>query len=298
MTHLPRRVVVAVCGPLYRISLDDRRTVTTQRRLSEASVRLNRVPRGTRVEHVTLSDRPAERVTSDAAEGGTAILYLHGGGYVIGSPRMYRAMAAHLARAAGAPVYTLDYRLAPEHRYPAALEDATAAFRGLVDLPDVAANRIAIAGDSAGGGLAVAAARVLTDAGLRPAALGLLSPWTDPADEDMPERDFVVNLAWGRANAARYRGGASPTDPGYAPLHGRLDGLPPMLIHCGAQEMLNGQIKRFGALAAEAGVDVRLVEYPLLWHSGHILAGMLREASDATRDLGVFLRAHLEHVSA
>jgi acetyl esterase/lipase len=296
MTHLPRALVVALSGPTYRLSLNDRLAVRTQRRLCEASVRLNRVPRGTCVERVTLGGRPAERVTVGATERPRAILYLHGGGYVLGSARMYRPMAAHLARAAGAVAYALDYRLAPEHPYPAALEDTTAAFRALVAEHGFAPSQIAIAGDSAGGGLAVAAARVLTDEGLRPAALGLLSPWTDPCDESMPERDFVVNKAWGRANAARYRGTAEPGDPGFAPMHGSLDGLPPMLVHYGAREMLSAQIKRFAALAADAGCDVRLVEHPALWHSGHILAGMLRDATDATHDVGVFLRAHLDGV--
>ncbi|MGH9059021.1 MAG: alpha/beta hydrolase fold domain-containing protein, partial [Acidimicrobiales bacterium] len=178
MAHLPRGVVVAVSAPVYRLSLNAHRTVAMQRRLSEASVRLNRVPRGTRVNRLLLGGRPAERVTLGAPDPASAVLYLHGGGYVLGSARMYRPLAAHLSRSAGAVVHNLDYRLAPEHRYPAALEDAVAAFDQLVEQHGYEPSRIAIAGDSAGGGLAVAAARRLTDAGRRPAALALLSPWT------------------------------------------------------------------------------------------------------------------------
>jgi monoterpene epsilon-lactone hydrolase len=290
-------MVVAVSGVVYRVGLNSHRSVATQRRIAEAGTRVNPTPKGTLVEPVTLAGRPTERVTLGASERPRAIIYLHGGGYVIGSPRMYRALAAHLSRAAGAVVYNLDYRLAPEHPYPAALDDAVAAFLDVMAI-GYPAERIAIAGDSAGGGLAVAAARRLIDSGHRPAALGLLSPWTDPADQDLPERDFVVNRRWGTAHADAYRGDADPRDPGYAPMYGRLDDLPPMLIHCGAREMLNAQIKRFAASATSAGADVQLVEHPRLWHSGHILAGTLREATDAVHDLGVFLRPHLDPVTS
>jgi acetyl esterase/lipase len=192
-------------------------------------------------------------------------------------------------------VFSLDYRLAPEYPFPAALDDAVAAFRELVGGHGFDPSRAAIAGDSAGGGLSVAAARVLTDAGLAPAALGLISPWTDPSDEDFTrERDFVVNRRGGRLSASHYRGSADPSDPGYAPMHGRLDGLPPTLIQCSPNEMLYPQILRFAGLLEGAGVEVALVAQERWWHSIHVLAGMLREATDAVVDLGAFLRAHLD----
>lgn len=292
--HMPRGVVVALSGPAYRLALNDRWSIGTQRRLAEASTRANRPAKGTQVEYVRLGNRPAERTTLSITGQPRAVLYLHGGGYRLGSPRMYRPLAARLSRAADAVVFNLDYRMAPENPYPAALLDAVAAFEELTTneahyLP----GQVAIAGDSAGGGLAVAAARILTDRGLTPAALALLSPWTDPSDTAMPQRDFVINQRWGRANAASYRGVADPTDPGYAPLHGRLDGLPPMLIHYAPAELLSAQIQHFAALASAAGDDVQLVAQPRLWHSAHVLAGMLREATDATADIGAFLRRHL-----
>jgi epsilon-lactone hydrolase len=292
--HLHRRVVTAISGPTYRIALNHRRPVAAQRRLTEFSSALLRPPRGTVVEHSTLGGRHAERVTVGASERPRAVLYLHGGGYVVGSARMYRAMAGYLARVTGAVVYTLDYRLAPEHPYPAALDDAVTAFRELVDVHGFDPSRIAVAGDSAGGGLAVAAARVLTDAGVRPGALALLSPWTDPSDHDLPDRDFVVNRAWGTACAELYRGDADPHDPGYAPMYADLSGLPPTLIHTGRAEMLNAQIKRFAARVEAAGTELQLVELPTVWHSGHILAGMLRESTTAVHDVGVFVRGHLD----
>ena len=297
MSHLPRAVVVAVSGPAYRLGLNARRSVTLQRQITELGARINPTPKGTSVRGVRLGERLAERVSLGDDAAPRAVLYLHGGGYVVGSARMYRTMAAHLSRAAGAVVFCLDYRLAPEHRYPAALDDAVAAFRALADA-GFAPDRIALAGDSAGGGLAVAAARALTDAGQRPAALGLLSPWTDPSDTDLPARDFVTNEAWGSACAAMYRGDAAPTDPGYAPMHADLTGLPPMLITTCTSEILNAQIHRFADRARAAGCTVRLVDDPRVWHSGQILAGLLREATDSVHDVGVFLRAHLDPARA
>jgi monoterpene epsilon-lactone hydrolase len=293
--HLPRPLVIGVSASMYRTALNARTPLPLQRSILERFARLGVVPAGTAVEHITLANRPCERITVGASERPRAVLYLHGGGYTLGSPRTHRSLAAFLARSTGAVVFSLDYRLAPEHPYPAALEDAVAAFRALVDEYGFPASRIAISGDSAGGGLAVAAARRLTDSGSPPAALGLLSPWTDPSSADgLRHRDFVLNSAWGRQNAAAYRGTADPHDPGYAPMHGRLAGLPPMLIHCAVTEILQPQILRFARLATDAGLDVQLVEHPTLWHSGHALAGTLREATDAVHDLGIFLRAHLD----
>ncbi len=298
MAHLPRWAVVGFTAPLYRGALHHRRSVATQRRITELAARTGRAPAGTQVEALSLGGRPAERVTCGATQRPRAILYLHGGGYVVGSARMYRVLAAHLSRAAGAVVYTLDYRLAPEHVFPAALDDAVAAFDDLVAREGYRPERIAIAGDSAGGGLAVAAARVLTDRGRRPGALALLSPWTDPTDDDGAARDFVINKAWGLACGQLYRGDADPHDPGFAPMYAELSGLPPMLIHRSTSEVLAGQIARFAERARAAGVDVRLVDHRRLWHSGQMLAGMLREATDAVHSIGVYLRPRLDTVTA
>lgn len=296
--HLPRPVVVGLSAPLFRLALNGRVSPGTQRWLVDASGALFRPPPGTEVDHITLAGRPAERVTVGASERPRAILYLHGGGYVIGSPRLYRGLAGYLARNTASVVYTLDYRLAPEHLYPAALDDTVAAFRELVDVHGFEPGSIAIAGDSAGGGMAVAAARRLIDEfGLHPAALVLLSPWTDPADRDMPARDFVLTRAWGARCAEYYRGDADPADPGYAPMWTDLTGLPPILVHYGAREALRGQIRRFVARAEAAGARITAVELPGVWHSGHLQAGMLRDATDAMQEVGFWLRPKLGAVS-
>lgn len=291
--HLPRSLVIAGSVPIYRLGLNARVPVTLGRRILAAGGLPSIPPRGTVVRHVTLGGRPAERVTVGASERPRAILYLHGGGYTAGNPRLYRGLSIHLARAAEAVVYNLDYRLAPEHVYPAALDDAVAAFRELA--AEYGAERIAISGDSAGGGLTVAAARRLTDIGLRPAALGLLSPWTDPADDEFRvARARGMNRAWGRASAVMYRAAADPRDPGYAPMYADLSGLPPMLIHTAPSELLYDQVHRFAAKARSAGVDVTLAEDPAWWHSIHVTAGILREATEAVTDLGSYLRANLD----
>lgn len=298
MTHLPRPLVAGVSATVFAAAFHTRTPVKLSRKIIDLGAKAARLPSATVAEPLTLGGRPAERVTVGATERPRAILYLHGGGYVVGSVAAYRNLAAHLAHTTGAVVFNVDYRLAPEHPYPAALEDADAAFRAIVDEHGFPPERIAIAGDSAGGGLAVAVARRLTDAGLRPAALALISPWTDPSDENVARRrDLVINLEWGMYNARLYRGSADHRDPGYAPMYASLDGMPPMLIHYCERELLAQQVQRFAQRVRDAGVPVQVANHPKLWHSGHTLAGTLREASEAVHDLGSFLRARLDAVA-
>lgn len=293
--HAPRLLVRVFAAPFYRIALHHRMPARVGRRILDTSGRVQRHPRGTVVRHVELGGRPCERTTVGATVRPRAVLYLHGGGYTVGSPRLYRATAAHLAQASGAVVYNLDYRLAPEHPFPAAWEDAVAAFRDLVEVHGYEPSRIAIAGDSAGGGLAAAAAITLVHQGISPGALALFSPWTDPSNEQHEmRRDFVTNHAWGRASAAAYRGDADPTDPRYAPMHGHLSGLPPTLIQVAAAEMLRPEIVRFAERLEAAGVDVELAENPHLWHSAQVLAGTMRAATEVVQEAGAVLRTHLD----
>jgi acetyl esterase/lipase len=280
---------------MYIVGLNHRMPARWGRRILDLGSLIHALPAGTVVRHVTLGGRPCERTTVGATERPRAILYLHGGGYSVGSPRLYRAAAAYLAQASGSVVFNLDYRLAPEHPFPAAWQDATAAFRELVEVHGYAPEQIAVAGDSAGGGLAAATARTMTDEGLRPGALALFSPWTDPSNEEheLPG-DFVTNHKWGRASAALYRGDADPKDPRYAPMHGSLAGLPPTLIHYADDEMLRPEILRFAALSEAADVDVEVVELQRLWHSVLVLSGTLAGATEKTREAGTWIRHHLD----
>ncbi|MFD4179567.1 alpha/beta hydrolase, partial [Rhodococcus sp. NPDC058514] len=226
-----------------------------------------------------------------------AVLYLVGGGYTLGSLATHRSLAAYLARESESAVFVLDYRLAPEDPYPAGLEDAVDAYLELLIEHGYTADQVAIAGDSAGGGLTVATARRLIDVhDVRPAALGLIAPWVDPSARDAPfERDLVISAAWGAISSAAYLGGGDPTDPGYAPLRGELAGLPPTIVHVGTTEVLYPQVVELVDKLRAAGVPVEFTEYPQLWHVAHLQASILREANEAVRELGDFLRAALDH---
>lgn len=285
--------------PVFRLSLNARLSPKTQRKLLDASA-LPIPPVPDRViRHITVAGLPTERVTVGATEHGRAILYLHGGGYTVGSPYSHRGLTATLARAADAEVYVIDYRLAPEHPCPAAVDDAVAAFRDLVSR-GYRPESIAIAGDSAGGGLTVAAARILIDEhGLRPAALGLISPWVDPAvrqadgDTGNGETDIVVNSAWSVQAAEMYLADGDPDDRRYAPGRGDLTGLPPALVQIGRPELLFDQVTEFAGKLQSAGVETTLSDLGRLWHVGHVAAPMLPAADTAVNELGSFLAAHL-----
>ncbi|HEX2903689.1 MAG TPA: alpha/beta hydrolase [Jatrophihabitans sp.] len=253
-------------------------------------------PAGTVVRPCRLDGRPALRVSVGATERPTAIVHLHGGAYTVGSPRSHRALGAYLAKAADSVVYLPDYRLAPEHPFPAALEDAVDAAGAVAAAHD----RFALSGDSAGGGLAVATARRLIDARTdTSAALGLISPWVDPAAEPTGRRrDLVVRAKWGRLSALHYLGPGDPADAGFAPGRGELGELPPTLIQVNRREVLYDQVAEFAGRLRAAGVDVTVSELPRLWHVGHVMAGVLVDAQQAVDELGGFLRARLGAVPA
>ncbi|WP_241385200.1 alpha/beta hydrolase [Rhodococcus sp. CH91] len=293
--QLSPRVARTALRPLFRVILSPRWPYTTQRRLLELAAPLQRLPKDTVVRDVRLAGRPAERVTVGATERSTAILYLHGGAYTAGSPATHRSLAAYLAAAAESVVYVLDYRLAPEHPYPAALDDAEAAYLELVSEHGFEVGGTAIAGDSAGGGLTAATAhRLRTRHAITPPALGLLSPWTDPASRELPDvNDVVINKGWVYSSAEAYRGRADPADPGYAPMHADPTGLPPTLIQVGTEEMLYPQVRQYAGKLRAAGVDVTLVEQPELWHVAPLQASLVPEAAAAIDDFGGFLRAHM-----
>jgi epsilon-lactone hydrolase len=288
---LPFWLVAAGVAVGQRPGLGGPLPIRWQRRWLDTVAGLMPNPSGTVLRPVELAGRPALRVSVGATERPQAVLHLHGGAYTVGSPRSHRGLAALLAQASGSVVYLPDYRLAPEHPYPAALDDAVRAAEQLAEHYP----RFAISGDSAGGGLAVATARRLADTGTgSPLALALISPWVDPAAEPTGRRrDLVVREKWGRSCATHYLGGGDLTEAGFAPGRGRLDGLPPTIVHIGRREVLYEQVSRFAADLAAAGVEVRLTELPRLWHVGHVTAGVLAESREAMAELGEFLRQKL-----
>jgi len=230
--------------------------------------------------------------------GDRVLLYFHGGGYQIGSPATLRRMVALLAADAQARVLSVDYRLAPEHPFPAAVDDAVAAYRWLLGGGTDPAT-VALAGDSSGGGLALATLVALRDAGEpMPAAAFAISPWTDLAltGESLRTRaaaEMMVRPDGMPETAALYLAGADPRHPHASPLYADLRGLPPLLIHVGDAEVVLDDSTRFAARAREAGVDVTLEVWDEMPHVWHAFAGLLPEADQAIARAGRWLRARL-----
>ncbi|WP_067534652.1 alpha/beta hydrolase [Nocardia crassostreae] len=290
---IPLPVARAVFRPIFQAILNARLPFAVQRALMSGGGPLQGVPRGTHVERVRLGGRPAERVTRGPSSDIATVLYLHGGGYTVGSPSSHRPLTGFLARETGCPIQALDYRLAPEHPFPAALDDAEAAFLELIAF-GYRPERIAIAGDSAGGGLSLALALRLRDKhGLTPAALGLIAPWADPNEIPDRQRDLVINKPWSRACAAAYLGDGDGSDTGYAPLLGDLRGLPPTYVHADVDELLYDQCTRLVAKLRESGVDTRFTETEGLWHVAQLQSGLVAPAAAITTELGGFLRQAL-----
>lgn len=256
------------------------------------------VPAGVTVEGVDLGGVAAERLVPDGADDGAVVVYLHGGGYCIGGPDTHRPLCAHLALALRCPVVVLDYRLAPEHPHPAAVDDAVAAVRALrAGGADPA--RLAVAGDSAGGGLTAVTSLVLRDAGEPvPAAAVLISPWTDveggsasyTSRADIDPFVFPESLAEMRE---WYLGGHDPADPLVSPLRADLSGMPTTLIHVGDHERLLDDATGIGDRLAAAGVDVTVEVWPEMVHVWHFFAGRVPEADDAIAAIARWLRPRL-----
>lgn len=252
-----------------------------------------------RVAPTTVDAMAAEWITSADTTDDRVILYLHGGGYVVGSLNTHRELAARVGRAAGARVLTIDYRLAPEHPHPAAVEDAVAAYRWLLR-QDVQPARVAIAGDSAGGGLTIATLLALRDRGLPLPSGGLcFSPWVDleatGGSMDEITDDPMLNRALILYFARLYLGGGTidPRTPLAAPLHADLRGLPPLLIQASRDEVLRDDAVRLAEKARAAAVECELEltdEVPHVWQ---IFANMLPEGREAIARAGAFLRRRL-----
>lgn len=272
-------------------------SVEKARKGMEALAGFARLPSDSRVERVAVDGMAAEWVCRNAPREDAVVLYLHGGGYTICSPRTHRELAAYISGCSGARVLVPDYRLAPEHPFPCALEDALAAYHWLL-AGGLRPDRIAIAGDSAGGGLSLATALSLRDAGEPlPASIACISPWTDLALTGgslttRAARDPMLNLPSLKTSAAGYVGDADPRSPGISPLYADLNGLPPLLVHVGTDEMLYDDALRLAKKAENDHVDVTLQVYDRLWHVFHLYARIMPEARSALTDFGSFMARH------
>jgi acetyl esterase/lipase len=252
------------------------------------------VPAGVVVEPVDAGGVPAESVAPAEGQVRRTVLYLHGGGYCTGSASSVRGLAGHLALAGSARVVALDYRLAPEHPFPAGRDDALAAYRWLLDGGTDPA-RLAIGGDSAGGGLTVSTLVALRDAGTPLPAAGFgISPWLDlrlgnESLLSLAERDPIVTPRLLERFTDYYIHGSSPNDPGVSPAVAELAGLPRLLIQVGEDECLLDDATAFGARATEAGVPTTLEVWPDMVHVWHLLAPRLEQANQAIARIGQWL---------
>jgi len=240
-------------------------------------------PRGTETVTVNAGGTPAALVTTAASRSDRHILYLHGGAYIFGSPPLYRDMTWRIANQTRARVLCLDYRLAPEHPFPAALDDTVAAYRWMLQ-NGADPRHVAFMGDSAGGGLALAALMRLRDEGVQlPAAAVAVSPWTDLAltGETLRSnaaRDPLIPIAHAQRGVALYLGNADPRHPHCSPLYSDPCGLPPMLIVVGGDEVLRDDAVRMAERMRAAGCDVTLDVWPRMFHSWQMLVRLLPEA--------------------
>jgi acetyl esterase/lipase len=269
-------------------------TIAERRRATESFA--SSPAAGTDVDPVDAGGVPAEWVVATGVRSGRALLYFHGGAYQIGSPATIRHLVALLSGAARARVLSVAYRLAPEHPFPTAIEDALAAYRWLL-ASGIDPAQVAVAGDSAGGGLALGALVALRDAGEpMPAAAVLLSPWTDLAltGESLRTRaamDMLIKQDGMAEAAALYLAGADPRHPYASPLYADLRGLPPLLIHVGDAEVILDDSTRLAARAREAGVAVSLEIWDEMPHVFPAFAGLLPEADQAIERIGAWLAA-------
>ena len=289
---------------LVRPVLGPRLPAPLQRRWMDLVTRMTPLADGVDVRSGQLGGRPVEVMVPRDGDPSRSVLYLHGGGFTIGSARTHGALATHLAAASGATVHLLDYRLAPEHPFPAALDDVVAAYRELLGQGADPAGT-ALAGDSAGGWLALTAALRLREAGdPLPAVLGLVSPWLDllgtatwsalPADRS----DAMLRPSWLRRCAAGFAPGADLAAAEFAPLGADLGGLPPMVVHVGSEEILLEDAVRLAVAARAAGVPVELRRWDGLWHVAHASAGMVAASTSAVTTLGTCLATHLARADA
>lgn len=243
----------------------------------------------------TIGGVPCEWITLKETDQNKVLLYLHGGGYILGGPDSHRDIAWRLAEAAGMRVLVVDYRLAPEHRFPAAVDDATACYRWLLK-EGFSADDIAIGGDSAGGGLAVATLVQLKNQGLPQPHCGiLLSPWVDltvsgSSVETNARADAILTPNALHTMAGHYLDDRDKTAPLASPIFADLTGLPPLLIHVGSTEILLSDSERLLDKLIEAGCSASLTIWPDMPHVFQVFAARIPEGKEAIEQLGEFLR--------
>jgi epsilon-lactone hydrolase len=263
------------------------------RRRTDAAARLLRPPGGISIQKVPAGTVPAEWVIPKGAPEDRVLLYFHGGAFIFCSLNTHRALVARLAIAGGTRALSVDYRLAPEHPFPAAMEDCLSAFRWLVER-GVPPRRIVVAGDSAGGNLALVLLLALREAGdPLPAAAVCLSPVTDLAwtGESIRSKAEIDPIFPGGSSLSlsAYIGAQDPRQPLISPLYADLSGLPPILLHVGEDEILLDDSVRLAGRVRDAGGQATVVVWPHMWHVFQVFAPFLPEARRSIETIGKYI---------
>jgi len=267
--------------------------------MAESAPRFSRVPGRISVSQISLGGIRTECLRSETATDNTAVLYIHGGGFVGGVPANHRPLTWRLADQTDVPIYAIDYRLAPEHKFPAGLDDAVAAYRGLLD-KGIAPGAIVIGGDSAGGNLTLATALKIKALGLpMPGALVCLSPVTNlveapPSHTTNAQSDAMFDGRMFDSVLAAYCPGENPANPFISPLYGDVSGLPPTLIQCSEIEMLRDDSVMMAEKLRAAHVPVVLEVWPGVFHVWQVLADLLPESRRAIERIAAFVTMHLK----
>lgn len=273
--------------------------VEEQRRLFADMLTANPLPGDVHVEDGALGEVPIVTITVDGTTPTGTILYFHGGAHALGSAALSAGLASELARRSGTRAVSVDFALAPERPYPAALQDAVAAYQALLD-DGIPAHSIVLAGESSGGGLALATTQAIIATGLpRPAAVYVVSPWADLTTTGASmttnaDVDPSVTADGLRRRARDYADGYDLTDGRISPVFADLTGFPPLLIQVGGNEVLLDDATRLATRAATDGVPVTLEVTPDVPHVFVGFAGMLDEADEALTNAGQFICAHLD----
>lgn len=258
--------------------------------------RFGKIPAGITIEPLTAHGLKAEWILPSKVGKEKVIFFIHGGGYVSGSCSDHRVHAAKFVQASGLAALLFEYRLAPEHRFPAALDDTIAAYQWLL-AQDISSDQIVFAGDSAGGGLCLATLLALRDKAIPlPAAAAVLSPWTDLK---CTGESYITNAnvclspqgTW-TAFSKHYVGDQDAGQPWISPLYGDLQGLPPLFISAGDQEILLDDAKRFAEKAQQAGVEVTLNIGQGLFHCYPVCGSLFPEAQNTLNEICDFLKKH------
>ncbi|MCP4121926.1 MAG: alpha/beta hydrolase [Bacteroidetes bacterium] len=293
MSSLQSSVVNLIARTIRSSFFIHKAETTTQRKSFERVANLAKFPRFVKFEVTSLGGLEAKWFYPKKNNNDRVVLYFHGGGYCVGSIKTHKALIARIARACKCPAVGINYRLAPEHPYPAALEDSYSAYKALIELGH---RNIYLAGDSAGGGLALALCMRLRDENIQlPKASLLISPWVDlkmvgESIQTKSNMDPLIDPAVLYSFAEKYAGTEGLDNPYISPIYGDLSGLPPFLIQVGSNEVLLDDATRLAKKLKKAGCNVELEIWNKMFHVWHYLGGIIPEASQAIRQLGQYVK--------